>query len=753
MKAKRLFIVPVIVMMALLVVFGTTSCDIILHEHSFSQWETVSAPTCTAFGLEKRSCECGDVEYNTLPALAHTYATDPSVDATCDTTGKTAGAHCSVCGAVIKKQDEIAKISHTFSQWETVSAATCTSIGLEKRVCECGFVEYSSVEALGHTVVTDERIDATCDTAGKTEGSHCETCGDVIVYQDMIPAVGHKCDEVSVITEASHGVDGTKRYSCTNTGCDYYYDESYVLAALTPDEIFEEAKKYTGTITFFDAYENYLIRCTAFVISADGKIVTSNYAIDNASIAVFTIGETEYQVTDVLAYSNDTAIAVLKIDATDLPYARICDGEIASGDVVYSVGCPAGLNASIASGIASNSDRSRGDLRFIQHDSALSEGYYGGPLLNSYGEVVGINSMVLDPNERLPVATHAGEIDKLDYSAPMTIYEYGKQTYTVIEQMKDWIEYNQNRAAGNSIGYTMDGMDFKYSIGYDYDQNCAFAQGYWIIDGQYEIVTSVILNNTLGTYQYYATFSDGSRMNETIGYIDAATYSKDTALEYDTYYGRYWAESEIMAVYSDRVYRTIVWFEYYLENYFYDITIADFGFNPIADRDETALDKLNSFVIENGVLDGSTYNYTMMENVGEDVMYYDISYFMGEGDNPDYTVLFIYYITSNGEMYGVALVFTDDEVGYEFNCFYRVHDGVEYVDYNYAFGYIAPNEFTNVSSLYAYTFEGMNDYEDALLADYAALLSHGLGMLDITMREIDPALSIKDLGFYFYFGE
>jgi hypothetical protein len=143
----------------------------------------------------------------------------------------------------------------------------------------------------------------------------------------------------------------------------------------------------------------------------------------------------------------------------------------------------------------------------------------------------------------------------------------------------------------------------------------------------------------------------------------------------------------------------------------------------------------------------------MTENIGEDVMYYDISYFMGEGDDPDYTVLFIYYITSNGEMYGAALVFTDDEVGYEFNCFYRVHDGTEYVDQNYAFGYIAPNEFTNASPLYAYTFEGMNDFEDALLADYAALLSHGLGMLDATMAEIDPALSIKDLGFYFYFGE
>ena len=751
MKLKRLFVVPMIIVMALLVVLGTTSCDSILHEHSFSEWETVSLPTCTSFGLEKRECECGDVEYKTLEATAHTNVVDPSVDASCDATGKTEGVHCSTCGAIISKQDETAKIAHTYSDWETVSLPSCTSIGREKRECECGFTQYATIDALGHTEVADARIEATCDTAGKTEGSHCDVCGDVIVHQELIPPIGHKCDDVSVITEAAHGVEGTKRYSCTNEGCEYSYDETYDLPTLTAEEIFSEASQYTGVLSLYDTYGNPIRQCSAFVISADGKIVTSTYFLDNAFVGVFTLGENEYEVTDVLAYSNDTAYAVLEINATDLPYARICEGEIVNGEIVYSVGCPAGLTPSITEAIVSNANRISREIRFIQHDSMLSEGYFGGPLLNCYGEVIGINNMTLAQNEQLPVATHIGEMDKLDYSAPMTMLEYGELTYTPMEKVGNWVANFQNCYSPGVIGYRIQGSNYYYCIGYAESGSFVEVQGYWRFENQYDVYTSLIINNLSGTYEVVGSFTDGARLNEFSGFIDAATYSKDTVIEYDTYYGRYWNESEIMALYNESIYKTIVWFEYYLETYFFDLTIADFGFNNIADRDETALDKLTSFVVENGVLDGSTYNYTMMQYFGNDVMYYDISYFVGEGDAPDYTVLFIYYITERGEMYGVALVFTDDELGYEFNCFYRVHDGTQYVEENYAFGYIAPNEFTDITPLFAYEFNGMNEYEDALLADYASLLRHGLNMLNITLAEIDPALSIKDLGFYFYF--
>ena len=129
MKIKRILTITALMITALLMVFGATSCNL-LHEHIFSEWETVSAPTCTSFGLSKRVCECGYAEYEPEAATAHEPVTDAAVDSTCTAVGKTEGSHCGVCGAVITAQKDVATVSHTFSEWETVSAPTCTSIGL-----------------------------------------------------------------------------------------------------------------------------------------------------------------------------------------------------------------------------------------------------------------------------------------------------------------------------------------------------------------------------------------------------------------------------------------------------------------------------------------------------------------------------------------------------------------------------------------------------------------------------------------------
>ena len=168
MKLKKLLVTPILVLTAVLVLFAVTSCDL-LHEHSFSEWETVTEPTCTAFGLQKRSCECGQVEYDTTDALAHTPVIDSAVNATCTTLGKTEGSHCGVCNAIIVAQTENDKFAHVFSAWETVTTPTCTSFGLQKRSCICGQVEYTTLSVLNHNVVTDEAVDATCTTPGKTE--------------------------------------------------------------------------------------------------------------------------------------------------------------------------------------------------------------------------------------------------------------------------------------------------------------------------------------------------------------------------------------------------------------------------------------------------------------------------------------------------------------------------------------------------------------------------------------------------------
>ena len=105
MKLKKTLLVFALTILGAITTFGFASCDS-SHEHSFSGWDTIAEPTCTAFGLRKRACECGYMEYDTVDALSHTPVTDEAVGATCTTPGKTEGSHCKDCGIVIVAQTE-----------------------------------------------------------------------------------------------------------------------------------------------------------------------------------------------------------------------------------------------------------------------------------------------------------------------------------------------------------------------------------------------------------------------------------------------------------------------------------------------------------------------------------------------------------------------------------------------------------------------------------------------------------------------
>ena len=747
MKLKKIFSALFI---ALLLVIALAACSPI-HKHSFSEWETVSAPTCTAFGLQKRTCKCGRVEYDTKETVEHTPITDEGVDATCMTPGKTEGSHCSACGDVITAQTEIPKLSHSFSEWETVSAPTCTSIGLQKRACECGQAEYDTINALSHTVVTDAAIAATCTTLGKTEGSHCDTCGTILVVQNTILPLGHNCDEITVLEEALCNLDGTKRHSCSRANCDYYYDESYSLPIFDSSELYSNTVKYPGVIKTFDCFGEIMLEASAFVVSADGVIVTSNFKIDNAFSAVFILSENEYEVTEVLAFSEETNLAVLKIDATNLPYSNLCEREPVSGEKVYSVGAPGGAYDSIARGIISNADRNIYGYKFIQHDADMSAGYCGGPLVNRYGEVIGMNMGYLG-EEDVSLAVSIAELASLDYSTPMTFEEYGNVTFTPIERIKDWVLKYSNVYGSDSNAYAIYGDTFCYALGYDLVQNVSFVEGIWITEDGYELRVRVFLDNADGTYKYCGTLVGGGMSNETYGFIDAATYTAETILEYDTYYGKYFAESELMARYSKGAYDTLGFLSYCFDTYFNGITLETFGFTGISyERDGEALTKLQSFIMAYGEYESLTGSYVLSggSQAGENTMQFNIAYHIETGN----VVVSVHYYLTNGDIYSAYLTLNPTEDGnrFDFMCANNGADG--YKIYNQAWGYLDAGSLTNQTKLTCYEFNGMNEYEDMLLNDYSMFLNYIMGLINYNvMPAVDPALTVKDLGFYFYFG-
>lgn len=138
---------------------------------------------------------------------------------------------------------------------------------------------------------------------------------------------------------------------------------------------------------------------SGFIISADGYILTNTHVVGNADeITVKLTDQREYKAK-VIGTDERTDVALIKIDAKNLPIVRTGDSEkVRVGEWVVAIGSPLGLENSVTAGIVSAKGRSlpsENYVPFIQTDAAVNPGNSGGPLFNLNGEVVGINSQII----------------------------------------------------------------------------------------------------------------------------------------------------------------------------------------------------------------------------------------------------------------------------------------------------------------------------------------------------------------------
>ena len=142
---------------------------------------------------------------------------------------------------------------------------------------------------------------------------------------------------------------------------------------------------------------------SGFIIDADGYVVTNNHVIDGADeITVILDDGREFPAT-LRGRDPKSDLAVLKIDAgQDLPYVEFGDSEQARvGDWVIAIGNPFGLGGSTSTGIISarGRDINAGPLDdFIQIDAPINRGNSGGPLFDTSGKVIGVNTAIFSPN-------------------------------------------------------------------------------------------------------------------------------------------------------------------------------------------------------------------------------------------------------------------------------------------------------------------------------------------------------------------
>jgi len=188
-------------------------------------------------------------------------------------------------------------------------------------------------------------------------------------------------------------------------------------AGLSPDElnnidIYKTAHLATVSVTstvyrrtiFLEVYPSK-DQGSGFLISADGKILTNSHVVANERQLEVTVDQTHYKAT-LLSRDEANDLALIQITPKKkLPWLRLGDSDgLQVGQKVLAIGNPFGLNGTLTTGVVSSLGRSiRGEndqelQGLIQTDAAINFGNSGGPLLDSSGDVIGINTAILGPN-------------------------------------------------------------------------------------------------------------------------------------------------------------------------------------------------------------------------------------------------------------------------------------------------------------------------------------------------------------------
>ena len=287
-------------------------------------------------------------------------------------------------------------------------------VGDKKYTCKITVIEPSiSAKTLKMEIDNEEKL----TMKGATDKVTWKSSNTSIAAVNSSGVVTAKAKGKVTIT----GIHKKKAYTCTLTVIDVYGSETPPKSSekkLTAEEIYRKCSSSTVQINTNEGLGS------GFFID-DNKIITNYHVIEGAtSINVQLLdGGKTYEIDSVLGYSEGLDIAILSVRVSGEPLVKNKHG-LNNGETVYAIGSSLGFTGTFTDGIVTNDSRVIGGVDYIQTNAAITNGNSGGPLLNAYGEVIGINTMQYVDGQNLNFAINISQIDKVSIANPMTASEY-----------------------------------------------------------------------------------------------------------------------------------------------------------------------------------------------------------------------------------------------------------------------------------------------------------------------------------------
>jgi len=192
---------------------------------------------------------------------------------------------------------------------------------------------------------------------------------------------------------------------------------------LTAAQIYEKCSDAVFYIQVYDADKKIIASASGFFINIKGLAVTNYHVIEDAYSAEIKLSDGKtYSVSKVLGYDKDKDIAILQINADiTTSLAQGDSNNLSSGQQIYTISSPLGLQNSISEGIISSPKRIVAGQAYIQITAPISAGSSGGALLNEQGEVIGIATGGFEGGQNLNVAIPIYELANIPLSSNLTL--------------------------------------------------------------------------------------------------------------------------------------------------------------------------------------------------------------------------------------------------------------------------------------------------------------------------------------------